>query len=680
MFVPLRAFGTYVAPQKVVRSMRGRDRACRVCPHIGIAVGQKHTVRRQCRVSESVLLPTIVKVSSGNDFSLHCISLGHRRPRRSVIVRIVDWFLRRDRAITVGTAFVLLVIFGLIATPVVTSELATGAHTHIREVVDPFDETLGQIGELVASMENSFLRYVITGNSDDLRAYEDASRDVNSILPEARAGAERLDAQAARQADELEQAIRSWQQFSQSVIALRQEGRIEEAQRAAATGESARLVNDFWRRIIALHEHVVAVRNADRDRLDQMLNTQVVLSVALGILGIVAAAIVAVLSKRIARLYEEVRVERDHVAELAERESRRAAEVDAIIENMAEGVVVIDQSSQVVRFNRIARQMWGLPWTEGQYGHIRDLAPLDFRYQDGRLIPHDEWPIYRALRGETFRDFEATYIRPDGRRYYLRFGGSAVRDERGEVVLAINVFHDISQIRELEQQREEFISVVAHDLKGAITIIRGYSELLLRPEDGRTLPAVFQNAAETIDRQTRQLERMIEDLLDVSRIEARRLSLEKRPLDLVSLIRDVVERTEELTKGHPVRVHLRDTIPPVDADPGRIEQILTNLLSNAAKYSYPNTPIMIEIEPRKAEVMVSVTNEGPGIKKEDIPELFTRFYRTEAARLEGVPGLGLGLYITKGLVEDHGGRIWIESEVGRYATFRFTLPVSQNKQ
>ncbi|MDA8187801.1 MAG: ATP-binding protein [Dehalococcoidales bacterium] len=433
-------------------------------------------------------------------------------------------------------------------------------------------------------------------------------------------------------------------------------------------------MNDLRQRSAVPHQLIVTERDSDRDRLDQTLNIQVILSLVLGVLGIIAAVIVARLSRRIVRLLEEVRSQRDRVAELAEREKCQADEVDAIIENMAEGVVVMDRSGQVVRFNRVARQIWELPWPEGQYGHIGDFAPLDFRYPTGQPIPLEEWPIYRALRGETFRDFEAIYVRSDGKRYHLRFGGSAVRDGRGNMILAINVFYDISQIREMERQREEFISVVAHDLKGAMTIIRGYSELLLRSKDTLALPSSFQKAMDTVASQTRRLDRMIDDLLDVSRIEARRLKLEKRRVDLVSLIRDVVGRTEELTKGHQVSVEVRGTIPTVDVDPDRIEQIMTNLLSNAAKYSYPDTPITIDIEPRAEEVMVSVRNEGPGIEPADIPKLFARFYRTAVARLEGAPGLGLGLYITKGLVEAHGGRIWVESEPGRHATFHFTLP------
>src|SRR5262249_42073723 len=144
-----------------------------------------------------------------------------------------------------------------------------------------------------------------------------------------------------------------------------------------------------------------------------------------------------------------------------------------------------------------------------------------------------------------------------------------------------------------------------------------------------------------------QLNRMIADLLDVSRIEARRLALERRQVDFPTLVRAVVERNATLTTGHPVRVTVAVAIPPLEVDPGRIEQVLGNLLSNAAKYGYPDTDIEVDVERRDADVEVSVTNQGQGIAPAELPKLFQRFYRTPGARAAGVVGVGLGLYITK---------------------------------
>ena len=428
---------------------------------------------------------------------------------------------------TLGTAFVLLVILALITTPIATSWFAISTHAHIREVVEPLDEMEREIATLVWRMESGALRYVITGNPDHLAAYEQAAQEARGLLPDLRMLAERLGPEVVRPVDEMEDALRRWQQFAEQVMQLRQEGRVAEAQAAVSTETGAQLLGDFRQQEGTLHETIVATRESDRERIDRILTAQVYLGIVLGGLGIGAALIVAGLARRIARL---------------------------------------------------------------------------------------------------------------------------------------------------EQQREEFISIVAHDLKAVVTIIRGYSDLLLRPEHVKAFPPVAQKAVETMGKATHRLDRMIDDLLDVSRIEARRLRLEKKPVDLVSLVREVVDRTGELTRGHPANVQVKGAVPLIDADPDRIEQILDNLLTNAAKYSYPSTPITVEVEPRAEEVIVSVTNEGPGIEPEDIPRLFTRFYRAEAARLQEIPGLGLGLYITKGLVEAHGGRIWVESERGRYTTFHFTLP------
>ncbi len=171
------------------------------------------------------------------------------------------------------------------------------------------------------------------------------------------------------------------------------------------------------------------------------------------------------------------------------------------------------------------------------------------------------------------------------------------------------------------------------------------------------------------------MERMIDDLLDISRIEARWLNLEKEPVDLPTLLSNIIKHSPKTTKGRSVEVQVWDEIPPIEVDPERIEQVMGNLLSNAVKYSYPESEIVVAVEARPEEVVVSVTNRGPGILPEDRDKIFTRFHRTRLTVVDNAPGLGLGLYIAKGLVEAHGGRIWVASEPGEYAPFRFTLPL-----
>jgi len=237
-----------------------------------------------------------------------------------------------------------------------------------------------------------------------------------------------------------------------------------------------------------------------------------------------------------------------------------------------------------------------------------------------------------------------------------------------------------SHLREVEQQREEWIAVIAHDLRQPTTIVLGYAQRLDRLLRGQSYPKEFIDSIEHIQVAASNLNRMISDLLDVSRIEARRLILVKQPVDLPELTRAIVERMAGLTATHPVRLDINGSIPTIEADPARVEQMLGNLLSNAAKYASPNSPIIVQIERQGNAVGVAVTNYGEGITAEEIPRLFTRFYRTRAARQRNIGGIGLGLYLTRGLVEAHGGRISAASIPGQTTTFSFTLPIPEQSR
>ena len=230
---------------------------------------------------------------------------------------------------------------------------------------------------------------------------------------------------------------------------------------------------------------------------------------------------------------------------------------------------------------------------------------------------------------------------------------------------------------EWERQREEFISVVAHDLRspiGAIAAGAAMLEELIKRGDGLDADRALR-VIRHMKSSGNSLDRMVSDLLDASRIEAHRLTIEAETLDLRSFTAAVVSRASAATTGHPIRTVLPESLPKVAADPARIEQVLTNLLSNAAKYSAPESEILLEVFARELEVEVAVTNVGEGLAPEHAANVFTRFYRMEAHRSR-VPGLGLGLYIAKGLVEAHGGRMWVDSEPGKSTTFAFTLPMS----
>jgi signal transduction histidine kinase len=224
-------------------------------------------------------------------------------------------------------------------------------------------------------------------------------------------------------------------------------------------------------------------------------------------------------------------------------------------------------------------------------------------------------------------------------------------------------------------EREEWISMIAHDLRQPVTVITAYADRLRSLLAQHGGPGEL-GSVEHIVASAGVLKQMIADLLDVSRIEARHLTLRRQPSNLPALVRAVVERSAPSLQAHRLRIIERGIIPLVEVDPIRVEQVLSNLLSNAAKYSDPDTEILVVMERHDGYVEVSVVNRGEGIPADELPRIFTRFYRTPHARAGTAPGIGLGLTISKGLVEAHGGRIWAESVPGQTTTFHFTLSTS----
>ncbi|HUX87037.1 MAG TPA: ATP-binding protein [Chloroflexota bacterium] len=345
------------------------------------------------------------------------------------------------------------------------------------------------------------------------------------------------------------------------------------------------------------------------------------------------------------------------------------ARLQAILERAPSGILFVDAQTDAVTANPVACRILGYPIVP-EKGRAQYAGQL--KSADGRLLSYSEFASTRALRGEVVEAEEIIVVQPNGTEIPVWLSSAPLRETTGEIVGAVVVFHDITAQKELEQRRREWISLIAHDLRQPVTTITGYASFLARDTD--QLSPAGLGKVEHIRTSARNLNRMIVDLLDVSRIEANRLTLKRRPLDLTTFVEPIVERVATVTDGHPVRVEVDSPLPEVMADPGRIEQVLTNLLSNAAKYGEPGTPITVRIESRAAEAKISVTNHGAGISSDDLSRLFQRFYRTPEARDGRAAGLGLGLYITKGLVEAHGGRIWAESIPSETTTFVFTLP------
>jgi signal transduction histidine kinase len=351
------------------------------------------------------------------------------------------------------------------------------------------------------------------------------------------------------------------------------------------------------------------------------------------------------------------------VSLLYEREALQRTWLESILAQMPEAVLVVDADGKIVHENEVAR------------GYRSDVSPgqpdrprWDVRAPSGTPIPAADLPLERAVRiGESTSGVELAILTPAAGMVPILASATPVRI-RDRTAGAVAVFRDIRVLKELERLREEWTSLIAHDLRQPLNGMLLAVDLLLRGdvrEPGR-------RHLERIRGDTLRLDAMVEDLLDASVLEARQLSVRPEPVRVLDLIDIVLGRFPELSSRCEVRI-AHDS-GRVLADPGRIIQVLGNLLSNAQKYSDPGTAIHVDVERDGGVARISVSNHGPALSDEEVGRLFQRFTRTEQARRSGIKGLGLGLYLTRGLVEAHGGRISVDRS-GPMTCFRFTLPL-----
>ena len=234
------------------------------------------------------------------------------------------------------------------------------------------------------------------------------------------------------------------------------------------------------------------------------------------------------------------------------------------------------------------------------------------------------------------------------------------------------------EYEELDRLKSSLLSTVSHELRTPLAIIKWYSTMLV-DYDRRLKSAEKQGCLESIDRATDRLTELVDRLLDLSRLEAGLLRLNRRPTSISKLIEETVAEVKLRAPGHQVVLKQTDRLLMINIDARRIRQVLDNIIDNAIKYSEEGTSIVIGAKLTGPELQVSVADQGIGIPARDLERVFDRMYRIEQRLTPDTGGAGLGLAICKGLVEAHGGRIWVESKLGKGSTFYFTLPPGTEK-
>ena len=360
-------------------------------------------------------------------------------------------------------------------------------------------------------------------------------------------------------------------------------------------------------------------------------------------------------------------------------EQRARADLEALVETSPVGVVVMDaRSGRTVSFNREARRIVESLLTAGHPPEAL-VEVITCRRADGREVALAELPLAHQLSsGETVRAEEIVLSVPDGRSVRTLVDSTPIESEDGEVASVVVTMQDLTPLDEIERLRAEFLGMVSHELRSPLTSIKGSAATLL--ESAPELdPAERHEFYRIIHDQADRMRGLISDLLDAGRIDAGTLSVEPEPSEVAALVDRA--RTTFLAGGgrHTVLIDLPPDLPRVMADRRRIEQVLNNLLSNAARYSPESSPIRIGAERDGAHVAVRVADEGWGVAPERLPHLFRKYTGLTAAGGERVPGgTGLGLAICKGLVEAHGGRIRAESGgPGLGTRVTFTLPLAE---
>ncbi len=360
-----------------------------------------------------------------------------------------------------------------------------------------------------------------------------------------------------------------------------------------------------------------------------------------------------------------------------------AAQIESIFEAMVDGVVLVDATAHIVRMNEAYRQLLGYDATREAVGsQFTDYAARRLpRDLENRLLPKDQWPTMRVLRGETLTGAHAVETRVralDGRELIVQISGAPVRDAAGHIIGGVTALRDITERHQLEQQRNDILRVVAHDLLSPITGVRLYLQTQQRRlRKGQPAFVPGDRGLDALDTNLLRMERLVNDLREIARIESGALTLERHPCDLVALCRQEVKVQHLLAPGRKIQLALPKEPILSEVDEQRTGQVLANLLSNALKYSPADQPVTLTLRVDDGVVQIAVHDKGPGIPAVELDHIWERFYRVEGITAQdGSNSLGLGLYICRAIIERHGGQVGVESTVGVGSTFWFTLLLS----
>lgn len=364
---------------------------------------------------------------------------------------------------------------------------------------------------------------------------------------------------------------------------------------------------------------------------------------------------------------------KEQIDRLIEREANAKKRLESIFQQLPVGVLISDKNLTIIQSNDKLSQILGITIPPGfQMG---STMPLESTH-NGSKTKFSDSPITKAIRtGKSIANKEFIFEK-DGDTRFVQVSASPIRNRDEEIIAAASIITDITDQKKIELRKDDFVNMASHELKTPLTSIKLYTEIIARkikPYRDKELQKIVRKNHEQI----RRLQTLVDDLLDVSRIQTGKLTFQKETFDINTVIQDTIELTKETADNHPIVFTPGEPLL-VYADKFRIYQVLTNLITNAAKYSPNKSEIIIKSKKNENKIIVSVQDFGIGIPESEHEKIFERLYQVFESADKKSPGFGMGLFITKEIIHKHKGEIWVESEVGKGSTFCISIPAAKD--
>jgi PAS domain S-box-containing protein len=346
---------------------------------------------------------------------------------------------------------------------------------------------------------------------------------------------------------------------------------------------------------------------------------------------------------------------------------KKSAMLAAIIESSDDAIISKTLESVITSWNDSAERMFGYKADEIIGETIYKLIPPDRQDEEPKILG-------QLKGGERVEHFETKRLTKDGRLLDVSLSISPVKDSEGNIIGLSKIARDITERKLDEIRKNDFIGMVSHELKTPLTSLNALIQVAnakLKNSGDTFLEGAMAKASMQVKRMTG----MINGFLNISRLEAGKILIEKHPFEIRDLIQDILDETKLIISSHIINSFDCDSIS-VNADRDKISSVVSNLISNAIKYSPQGKLIEVDCRLSGDKVIVSVKDEGMGIEPYDLNKIFDRYYRVEATHMRHIAGFGIGLYLSAEIIKRHDGEIWAESESGKGSTFYFSLPVA----